>query len=89
MVHNKGTMTHIATITKTKEAQPMGAYKPTAIDAAKSAATMLLEQVGPCVVRSKVELNGRGVRKLNAGVFQLTDAAWEKAKAEHSWACDF
>lgn len=81
--------TYTATVTKIAEAQPMGEYKPTALDARKAAATMLLQQVGPRVVRSKVELAGRGVKKLNEGTFQLTDSAWEKASTTHTWECDF
>lgn len=78
-----------AIITKTKEAQPCGEYKRTALDERKDAATMLLQQVGPRVVRSKVDLTGRGVKKLNEGTFQLTESAWKKASATHTWACDF
>lgn len=78
-----------ATITKTQSAQPIGQYKPTALDAIKAAATVRLIQCSPYVVRSKVELAGRGVRKLNDGTFQLSDAAWASVSATHTSVCDF
>ncbi len=78
-----------ATITKIQDAQPMGEYKPTALDARKEAATVRLIQCSPYVVRSKVELSGRGVKRLNTGLFQLSDAAWSKVGATHTCVCDF
>jgi hypothetical protein len=81
--------TYTATITKIANAQPMGEYKPTDLDARKAAATLRLIQCGPRVVRSKIELAGRGVKKITDGTFQLSDAAWDKVSATHTWECDF
>ena len=87
--HDTMNTTRTATITKVANAQPMGEYKSTALDARKAAATLRLIQCGPCVVRSKIELAGRGVKKITDGTFQLTEAAWGKISGNNTWVCDF
>jgi hypothetical protein len=66
------------TVTKTKEAQPMGEYKPTAIDVAKAAADFRIVQVGPYVIVWK---DGR-TERVNAR--QL-----KKLQEKHTFATDF
>lgn len=67
-----------ATITKTKSAQPMGQYQPTAIDAAKAAADFRLLQVSPYVIAWK---DGRRER--------VTERQLKKLQAAHTWTTDF
>ena len=80
-----------ATITKTKSAEAMGEYKPTAIDAQKAAADVLFLYAygGGYDVRSKVELSGRGVKVVSGSIYHITEAAAERIKKSHTWACDF
>lgn len=67
-----------ATITKTQDAQPMGVYQPTAVDAAKASADFLLVSVAPYFIRWK---DGRQERVTAKKLAQL--------KYEHTWATDF
>lgn len=66
------------TFTKTQNAQPMGQYKPTAVDAAKACADFRILQVGPNYIRWA---DGRGEMVSNRKLAKL--------QADHSWACDF
>ena len=72
------TNTYKVTFAKIKEAEPVGIYKPTNVDAQKSAAGFRLLQAGPYMIRwgngttEKVSARQlRGLQKL------------------HSWATDF
>ena len=69
---------------------PMGEYKPTAIDARKAAAQVLLVQVAPKIVNAKVELRGQGIKPFGPdGTYQVTDKAWAKIQATYTWQTDF
>lgn len=67
-----------ATMTKIQNAQPMGEYKPTAVDAKKAAADFLLINVNPNIIDWK---DGRRER--------VTSRQLSKLQASHSWATDF
>ena len=79
------------TITKTKEAQPLGEYKSTAVDQQKADASFLLIQVSPNIINSKIKLKGRGITPYSdvTGCYRVTDKALEKLENEHCWATDF
>jgi hypothetical protein len=81
-----------ATFEKTQAAQPLGTYRPTAVDAAKTAAEVRVVSAngGSFTVRSAVALNGRGVKAYaTAGVYEVTRAALASIEKRHSVACDF
>lgn len=67
-----------ATVTKTKDAQPMGTYTPTSVDAQKAAADFRLTSVSPYYIAWR---DGRTER--------VTKRQLEKLKASHTWATDF
>lgn len=68
-----------ATIIKTRDAQPMGQYQPTALDSAKADAEFRLIAVGR--KNTIVWANGRSE--------YVTDAKLAKLQAAHHWAADF
>lgn len=68
-----------ATITKIKDAQPMGEYKPTSVDVEKKVADFRLVAVGK--KNTIVWLCGK--------LESITDRQLEKLQSQHSWACDF
>ena len=67
------------TLVKTRDAQPMGEYKPTALDARKAAADFLLTDVS--CGNSIVWRDGRRET--------VTNRKLAKLQAAHTWACDF
>ena len=67
-------------ITKTKDAQRMGQYKPTGVDAAKAAAAFRLVDVAGRL-NFIVWSDGRGER--------VTDRQLAKLQSFHAWAADF
>ncbi len=69
-----------ATFTKTRDAQPMGQYKPTAVDAAKATAEFRIVDVS-CRLKRIVWHNGR---QQDVTARELT-----KLQAAHTWAPDF
>jgi tape measure domain-containing protein len=77
-------------IYKTKEAEPLGQYAFTAIDASKDSVGIRLLQVSPMIVDSKIPLKGRGiVPMLTSGRYQVSKAAWEKLKSNYTTTTDF
>lgn len=80
-----------ATITKTKSAEPMGTYKRTAIDEAKDAADFLILYAygNGYDIRSKHELEGRGIKVVSGSVYHVTEAALNKLKTKYSYMTDF
>ena len=68
-----------ATISKIKDAQPMGEYKPTGIDTAKKAADFRLVAVSR--KNTIIWKDGR--------LEYVTDKQLERLQAKHSWASDF
>lgn len=71
-------MTQTVTFVKTAEAQPMGQYKPTLVDAHKSTVDFRLIQVSPKVIAWK----GGAIQK-------VTDRKFETLTTLHTWATDF
>lgn len=69
----------IATITKTKDALPMGKYTPTTVDVYKSSAEFRLVAVG----------NKNTIIWKNGTTEHVTDAKLDRLQALHTWACDF
>lgn len=65
-----------ATFTKTKSAQQMGEYQPTAIDDAKAAADFRL-------------LDTRTIRWRDGTTEYVTRAKLSKLQKAHTWATDF
>lgn len=85
-----------ATVTKTKDAEPMGAYQRTAIDEAKDAADFLIIYAygNGYDIRSRHTLAGRGVRQVSLTidgntVYHVTEAALAKLKTQYSYMTDF
>ncbi len=80
-----------ATITKTKSAAPMGTYKRTAIDDAKDAADFLIIYAygSSYDIRSRLNLEGRGIKRVNGGIYRVTEAALAKLKTQYSYMTDF
>ena len=79
-----------ATVTQITKASAPGHYKTTAIDAQKQAAEVRLIQVCPKVVDSRHPLGGRGVKPIgSAGMYVVTDKAWNRIQSKYSTACDF
>lgn len=68
----------VATVEKTKDAQPMGVYKRTEIDDRKDAADFRLVQVRPFYIVWK-----------NGDMQRVTERQLDKLQAKHSWANDF
>ncbi|KAF7956343.1 hypothetical protein AWV80_38765 [Cupriavidus sp. UYMU48A] len=69
-----------ATLRKVKDAQPMGQYKPTAVDARKAGADFLLVDVSGAE-NVIVWRDGRSER--------VSDRRLATLQASHSWATDF
>lgn len=69
-----------ATITLIKKAQPMGEYKPTAIDARKAAADFRI-----------IDVSGRTntIRWRDGRTEEVTDRKLAKLQDTHTWATDF
>lgn len=67
-----------ATITKTKDAQPMGPYQATAVDTAKAEADFRITSVSPYYIAWK---DGR--------VERVTKRQLEKLQASHTFMTDF
>lgn len=66
------------TFTKVQDAQPKGEYQPTAVDAAKAAASFRLVNVSPNII------------VWNDGRQQTVNAReLKKLQAAHTWATDF
>jgi hypothetical protein len=65
--------------TKIADAQPMGQYTPTSVDANKSSVDFRLIQVGPKVIA----WNGTGTTE------KVTDAKFSRLCTKHTWATDF
>jgi hypothetical protein len=84
-------MTFTATITKTKEAEVLGTYLPTAVDARKAAATVLITAAygAGYDITSRVALSGRGIKHYGADLYFVTERALEAIKSAHTWATDF
>lgn len=68
-----------ATCTLIRKAQPMGQYKPTAVDAQKAAADFCLIYTG----------NKTTIRWATGKIECVTDRALAKLQSAHTWACDF
>jgi len=66
------------TFRKIADAQPMGEYKPTSVDANKSTVDFRLIQVGPKVITWT-----------NGATQKVTDAKFNKLTKAHTWATDF
>jgi hypothetical protein len=83
--------TWTATIEKTKTAQPMGIYQPTAIDARKAAADILVSAAEPngYSIRSKYALSGRGIRSHGNGNYSVSEPALSGLRARFAVECDF
>jgi hypothetical protein len=64
---------------KVKDAQPMGQYQQTTIDAAKASAEFRLTYVG----------KKHTIVWANGSTEQVTDAKLAKLQAAHTWAADF
>ena len=67
-----------ATITKTQDAQPVGVYEPTSVDAAKAAADFRVLSVDPYVIAWK---DGRTERVTSKRLYKLQNS--------YTWATDF
>lgn len=81
-----------ATITKTKSAEPMGVYQPSAVDAQKAAAQILFIYAygNGYDITSKVELpKGRGMKRISTLTYHVTNEAAKRLKAQYTWATDF
>ena len=80
-----------ATMTKTADAQPMGIYQPTSLDAAKAQADVrIIDAEGTFTVRSNVALSGRGVvARGAAGTYEVTKSAMKRIEKTHNVVCDF
>lgn len=63
---------------KTQDAQPMGTYVPTAVDATKAAVDFRLISVGPYVIRWK-----------NGDTQRVTERQLKTLQLAHTWATDF
>ena len=76
---------------KTQNAQPIGQYAPTAIDAAKASADIrILDCGGTYTIDSKVTLSGRGIKpRAVPGRYEVTEAALTKLQAQFNVVCDF
>lgn len=85
----------MATITKTAEAQPLGKYVPTGVDAAKAAADIRI--VGYFRKRTEIEsrrnFSGVGVKleKIINGIgrYLVTDEALTELRRRYTIATDF
>lgn len=84
-------MTFTATITKVKEAEVLGTYVPTALDARKVAATILITAAysSGYDITSRVALSGRGIKHYSADLYHVTERALDVIKTNHTWATDF
>jgi hypothetical protein len=84
-------MTFTATITKTKEAEVLGIYVPTVIDARKAAVSVLITAAygNGYDITSRVALSGRGIKHYGADLYHVTERALDVIKANHTWATDF
>lgn len=84
-------MNFTATITKTKNAEVLGIYATTALDARKAAATVLVTAAygGGYDITSRVALSGRGIKHYGADLYYVTERALEAIKSVHPWATDF
>ncbi len=80
-----------ATMIKTAEAQPMGRYEPTAIDAAKALADIRITGVcGGYEIDSRVALSGRGIKAFaTEGRYLVTRAALDKLEKQYNVVTDF
>lgn len=78
-------------VEKTKNAQPVGQYVSTAIDARKAAADVLIRAVegNGYSVSSKVTLVGRGIKPFGNGYFLVTSAALAAIRTRYAVECDF
>lgn len=65
-------------LTKIKDAQPMGDYKPTTVDQIKASADFRIINLGPNIIAWQ---DGRRER--------ITDRQLDKLQKSHSWAADF
>jgi hypothetical protein len=66
------------TITKVADAQPMGIYTPTTVDANKASVDFRLIQVSPKVIIWK-----------DGTTQKVTDRKFETLKQNHTWTTDF
>lgn len=84
-----------ATITKTKNAEPLGQYVETSVDLARSGADIRI--VGYVRNRTEIEtrcmLSGAGVKRVsvvgNIGRYIVTDDAMTELRRRYSLATDF
>lgn len=78
------------TITKTQEAQPLGSYRQTLVDAKKAAADIRIVSCdGGYDIISQIALSGRGIKHRHGKTYTVTERALEKLQAQHSVMCDF
>lgn len=85
-------MLYTATITKTADAQKMGEYAPTAIDALKASADIRIVAVDSTyTVISRLPLKGRGIKApySNPLTYEVTEAAMTKLQNTYRVAADF
>lgn len=82
-----------ATLTKTKSAEPMGAYQRTAIDDRKDAADFLVTACygeGYVIDARRITVPaGRGVKHISGNTYRLTERVLRALQATHTWATDF
>ena len=79
-----------ATITKTQNAQPLGFYKPTALDVRKVHADILVTACGSKYsIHSKVPLSGNGIRSFNNGNYEVSESVLAKLRRVYNVENDF
>jgi len=71
-------MTQTITFRKVADAQPMGIYTPTAVDARKASVDFLLIQVAPKVIKWN-----------NGTTEKVSDNKFDKLIKTNTWATDF
>lgn len=84
-----------ATIVKTKDAEPLGTYSPTAIDERKAAADARILDCdgGKFTLRMNpgrsLQLSGRGIKQLSEGTYIVTRNALARIERTHDVVPDF
>jgi hypothetical protein len=86
----------MATITKTQEAQPLGTYVPTSVDAAREAADIRIVDHGRgnrTYIETRKLLSGPGIKLIRTsngtGRYQVTEEAMTELRRRYSVATDF
>lgn len=85
---------YTATMTKVQDAQPLGTYKPTSIDARKEEADIRIMGVdGTFTLYSKVPLRGRGIKQPSPerrpDWYEVTHNALARIQTQHTVETDF